>query len=99
MKRISILALAIAMAFTMVACGRRKEDNDSAPTQDNVTNNDENIVPDVIPDMDQNVPDPNVDSSMPQPSIDTEEDTSSINDPDQENNQGTENPATDHNTK
>lgn len=89
MKKISIFVLAVVMAFTMVACGRRTDEQDTTPNQDGTTNNDENIVPDVIPDMDQNIPDANVDDSMPEPSIDTEDGVNNNESPQQDNGQNT----------
>lgn len=79
MKKIIIFSLALVMAITMVACGRRNEETENTPAQDDVTNNSENIVPDVIPDMDQNIPDPDIDSSMPEPSIDMDDNTDGTN--------------------
>ena len=64
MKKISLLLLALAMAFSIIACGRRNNDTPTVPPT---------ILPDVTmpslpeidPTLDTNIPDPSVNTEMP----------------------------------
>lgn len=61
MKKISIIALALVVVFSLSACGRRNNNENTIPaTTDNGT-----IIPDMDPTFDTNIPDPDVDTSMP----------------------------------
>ena len=63
MKKFCIFALVLLMAFSLAACGRR---NNTTPTTTATTpSTDMNILPDMDPTLDTNIPDPNVDTSMP----------------------------------
>lgn len=64
MKKISMIVLALVMAFSLVACGRRNNNETSAPS---TTASDRNptIIPDMDPTITTNIPDPDVDTSMP----------------------------------
>ena len=55
MKKFSILALTLILALSFVACGRN---NDQA-------GNNMTIMPDVMPTLETNIPDPDVDTQMP----------------------------------
>lgn len=59
MKRFSIIALVLVLAISLAACGRRNNNETSAPSTD-VT-----ILPDINPTIDTNIPDPDVNTSMP----------------------------------
>ena len=73
MKRIFILAMAILVTFSLAACGRRKNNETTAPTgaTNNTTFND-TIIPDMDPTLETNIPDPSVDTSMPMATEETE---------------------------
>ena len=64
MKKISIVILVFVMALSLAACGRN---NNNAPGTSAATNpsTDMNILPDMDPTLDTNIPDPSVDTSMP----------------------------------
>lgn len=53
MKKISIIALTIALTLSLAACGRTSNDMSTHPT----------IIPD--PTIQTNIPDPDVDTKMP----------------------------------
>ena len=61
MKRIAIFFVAVFFAISLVACGRNnnEQNNTTAPSTDM------NILPDMDPTLNTNVPDPSVDTSMP----------------------------------
>ena len=59
-----MIALALVMMVTLAACGRRKNNETSAPTT-NASDYNTTIIPDMDPTIDTNIPDPNVDTSMP----------------------------------
>ena len=55
MKKYRIIALTIILALSFAACGRN---NDTG-------NNDMTILPDTMPTLETNIPDPDVDTKMP----------------------------------
>lgn len=61
MKRITIFFITALVAISLVACGR----NDRTPTDTTAPSTDMNILPDMDPTLDTNIPDPSVDTSMP----------------------------------
>ena len=61
MKRIAIIFLAAFVAISLVACGR----NNNAQNNTTAPSTDMNILPDMDPTLDTNIPDPSVDTSMP----------------------------------
>lgn len=62
MKKIFIIALVFVLAVSLVACGRRNNEETTPATTQPSTGMD--IIPDMEP-METNIPDPNVDTSMP----------------------------------
>lgn len=64
MKKFSIIALALVVMLCFAACGRRNNNETSAPS---TTASDFNntIIPNMDPTIDTNIPDPSVDTSMP----------------------------------
>lgn len=64
MKKFSMIALALVVMLSFAACGRRKNNETSAPT---TTASDFNntIIPNMDPTIATNIPDPSVDTSMP----------------------------------
>ena len=64
MKKISIIALGLIMAFSLAACGR-SNNNTTDTTAATNPSTDMNILPDMNPTLDTNIPDPSVDTSMP----------------------------------
>lgn len=61
MKRIGIFMLTLVIVASLCACGRR---NDGTP--DTVLpSTDMSILPDTMPTLDTNIPDPSVDTQMP----------------------------------
>ena len=63
MKKSLIITLLIVLAFSLAACGRDNGGNTSAPTI--IPTTDMNILPDTMPTVGTNIPDPDVDTSMP----------------------------------
>lgn len=64
MKKCIIFVLTIVLALSLCACGRRN--NATTPSTNNVTpSTDMNILPDTMPTLETNIPDPNVDTQMP----------------------------------
>ena len=61
MKKISIYMLTLIMAVTLCACGRK--DNQAPSTI--MPSTDMGILPDTMPTLDTNIPDPSVDTEMP----------------------------------
>ena len=61
MKRITIFFITALVAISLVACGR----NNSTPAESTAPSTDMNILPDMDPTLDTNIPDPSVDTSMP----------------------------------
>jgi len=61
MKKISIFVLTLVIAASLCACGRKKNDtpNTVMPSTDMST------LPEIIPTLDTNIPDPSVDTQMP----------------------------------
>lgn len=74
MKKITTIALAIIMAASLAACGRRNNNETSAPTT-NATDYNTTIIPDMDATIGTNIPDPNVDTSMPMYTNGTEDTT------------------------
>lgn len=68
MKKFSIIALAIIMAVAFVACGRKKDNNETTvPTTTAATTTPTTTAPTILPDptLGTNIPDPSVDTTMP----------------------------------
>ena len=63
MKKGIILALLVVMIFSLSACGRNRGGETSAPTI--IPTTDMTILPDTMPTIGTNIPDPDVDTSMP----------------------------------
>ena len=55
MKKCIFLALSVLLAFSVAACGRNN----------NTRNRDMTIMPDILPTLETNIPDPDVDTKMP----------------------------------
>jgi len=55
MKKYSIFAIAVIFALSLAACGRNNDNSDNGVT----------IMPDVMPTLETNIPDPDVDTKMP----------------------------------
>lgn len=64
MKRFSIIALVFVLSLSLAACGRRKNNEMTVPTTTEATSN--TIMPDIMPTIETNIPDPSVDTSMPE---------------------------------
>lgn len=62
MKKISIIFLVLALAFSIAACGRRDNSETNMPAT-TTPSTDMTILPD--PTIGTNIPDPEVDTSMP----------------------------------
>ena len=64
MKKCIILAWTLILALSLCACGRNH--TTTVPTTFNTTpSTDMNILPDTMPTLETNIPDPNVDTQMP----------------------------------
>lgn len=63
MKKSIIFTLLIVLTFSLSACGRNNGGNTSKPTI--IPTTDMTILPDTMPTVGTNIPDPDVDSSMP----------------------------------
>ena len=61
MKKISIYILTVVIALSLCACGRK--DNQTPGTI--MPSTDTDILPDTMPTLDTNIPDPSVDTEMP----------------------------------
>ena len=55
MKKCSIIALAVILALSFAACGRNNDNRDNGMT----------IMPDAMPTLETNIPDPDVDTKIP----------------------------------
>ena len=67
MKKISMIAITVVMALSLVACGRNKDKNESKPTDDTKITTPTVLDPTILdPTLDTNIPDPSVDTSMPE---------------------------------
>ena len=64
MKKCSIFVLTIILALSLCACGRNNDA--TVPSTNNITpSTNMNILPDTMPTLETNIPDPNVDTQMP----------------------------------
>lgn len=64
MKKCSIFVLLLILALSLCACGRNNDT--TVPSTNQVTpSSDMNILPDTMPTLETNIPDPNVDTQMP----------------------------------
>lgn len=64
MKKMSVFILVLLFAVSLVACGRRNQNDASIPSAD-TSETEMTILPDMDPTIDTNIPDPNVDTKMP----------------------------------
>ena len=64
MKKLSMIALVLVLTLALAACGRRNNNETTAPTTTEPST-DMTIIPDIDPTIETNIPDPNVDTSMP----------------------------------
>ncbi len=66
MKKYFAIALLVLVAASFAACGcQRTMDESTGDTTTTAPNAESNVLPDVIPTMDTNIPDPSVDTEMP----------------------------------
>ena len=61
MKKIGIIMLALVIAVCLCACGRKNNETPSTV----MPSTDIGILPDTMPTLDTNIPDPSVDTQMP----------------------------------
>ena len=61
MKKISIFVLTLVIAASLCACGRKKNDTPNTV----MPSTDMSILPETMPTLDTNIPDPSVDTQMP----------------------------------
>ena len=64
MKKCSIFVLTLILALSLCACGRNN-DTTTTSTGSVTPSTDMNILPDTMPTLETNIPDPNVDTQMP----------------------------------
>ncbi len=64
MKKCCIFALLLVLALSLCACGRNN-DATVPSTRSVMPSTDMNILPDTMPTLETNIPDPNVDTQMP----------------------------------
>lgn len=66
MKKTGIFAIALLLALSLAACGRKKDNKETTPTNDTKSTMPSVLDPTIMdPTLDTNIPDPSVDTSMP----------------------------------
>lgn len=65
MKKVIITALLVLVAASFAACGCQMSTTDTTPTTESTPATNDTILPDTMPTMGTNIPDPSVDTEMP----------------------------------
>lgn len=63
MKKAGMIALTLVLTLSLAACGRKNNNATTPMSTQSATET--TIIPNIIPTMETNIPDPNVDATMP----------------------------------